>query len=132
VYEYQPNQQEDIMKVAIIPADDTKPIRFTEIENTLAAKQKIVDGYIEAVRLRANEYGAVAMDFYCNEEFLYREDLEPNMRASAMYLFSFGAKNVICGDVVCIGGVGPDGEDLPLNAEQEAFLKFCFTLTTED
>lgn len=120
------------MKVAIIPADETMPIRFTEIDNTLEAKQKIVDGYIEAVRLRDNEHGSVAMDFYCNEEFLYREDLEPNMRASALYLFSFGAKNIICGDVVCIGGVGPHGEDLPLSDKQEAFLRFCFTLTVDE
>jgi hypothetical protein len=119
------------MRVAIIPADDTKPIRFTEIENTLAAKQQIVDGYIEAVRLLDNEHGAVAMDFYCNEEFLYREDLEPNMRASALYLFSFGAKNVICGDVVCIGGVDAEGNDLPLSQKQEDFLKFCFILTED-
>lgn len=120
------------MKVAIIPADDTLPIRFTEIENTLAAKQKIVDGYIEAVRLRDNEEGSVAMDFYCNEEFLYREDLEPNMRASALYLFSFGAPNIICGDVVCIGGVDDEGNDLPLSEKQIEFLRFSFLLTTED
>lgn len=120
------------MKVAIIPADDTLPIRFTEIENTLAAKQKIVDGYIEAVRLRANEHGMVSMDYYCNEEFLYREDLEPNMRASSLYLFSFGEPNIICGDVVCIGGVDARGNDLPLNEKQINFLKASFILTTED
>lgn len=120
------------MKVAIIPADDTMPIRFTDIPNTLEAKQKIVDGYIEAVRLRDNELGAVALDFYCNEEFLYREDLAPNMRASALYLFSFGDKNVICGDVVCIGGVDRYGNDLPLNTKQEEFLKFCFILTVDE
>lgn len=119
------------MRVAIIPADDTKPVLFTDMPDTLEAKQKVVDGYIEAVRLRANEQGAVAMDFYCNEEFLYREDLEPNMRASALYLFSFGAKNIICGDVVCIGGVDSHGSDKPLSKEQEDFLKFCFILTAE-
>lgn len=120
------------MKVAIIPADETMPIRFTEIENTLEAKQKIVDGYIEAVRLRANKHGCIAMDFYCNEEFLYREDLQPNMRASALYLYSFYDKNVICGDVVCIGGVGPHGEDLPLSDEQVEFLRRTFILTVDE
>jgi hypothetical protein len=120
------------MRVAIIPADDTKPVLFTDIPNTLEAKQKIVDGYIEAVRLRDNDHGAVAMDFYCNEEFLYREDLENNMRASALYLLSFGVRNIIGGDVVCIGGVDAHGNDKPLSQKQEDFLKFCFTLTAED
>lgn len=119
------------MRVAIIPAEDTEPVLFTDIPNTLEAKQKIVDGYIEAVRLRDNEHGSVAMDFYCNEEFLYRPDLAPNMRASALYLFSFGVKNIIGGDVVCIGGVDQYGNDKPLSKKQEEFLKLCFTLTAE-
>lgn len=120
------------MKVAIIPADETMPIRFTDIPDTLEAKQKIVDGYIEAVRLRDNDLGCVAMDYYCNEEFLFRDDLENNMRASALYLFSFGVPNIIKGDVVCIGGVDKHGNDMPLSEKQERFLKENFTLTVDE
>jgi Domain of unknown function (DUF3846) len=114
------------IRVAIIRADESQPVEFTEIENTLAAKQHIVDGYIEAVRLRDNQYGSMAMDFYCNEEFLYREDLEANRRASALYLLSFMAVNYIGGDVVCIGGVDQHGNDKGLSREQEDHLKKLF------
>lgn len=114
------------MKVAIIPADETQPVQFTEIENTLAAKQQIVDGYIEAVRLRDNEYGSVAMDYYCNEEGLYREDLEFNRRASALYMLSFSAPGYIKGDVVCIGGVDKHGNDMDLTQKQQDRLRILF------
>jgi hypothetical protein len=114
------------IRVAIIPADDIEPIQFTEIENTLKAKQKIVDGYIEAIRLIDNQSGSMAMDYYCNEEFLYRPDLEVNYRASALYLLSFGEVNRIFGDVVCIGGVDQHGNDKGLSKKQEAHLRKLF------
>jgi hypothetical protein len=114
------------IKVAIIPSDDIKPIEFVEIENTLEAKQKIVDGRIEAVRLRDSEQGSVAMDFYCNDEFLFRDDLEPNYRAIALYIVSFNTMGLIKGDVVCIGGVDQHGNDKGLNAKQEKYLKVMF------
>jgi hypothetical protein len=120
------------MRVAIIPADDTMPIRITTIENTLEAKQKIVDGYIEAIRLEDNEWGSMRMDMYCNEEFLYRTDFTENMRASALWLFSTRVPQVIWGDTVLIGGVGPTGEDLPLSDDQVAYLKKTFILTTDE
>lgn len=114
------------MKVAIIPADTSKPVEFTEIPNTLEAKQKIVDGYIEAVRLRDNEYGSMAMDYYCNEEFLYREDLEFNRRASALYMLSFSTAGRIFGDVVVIGGVDAHGNDKDLSESQANHLRTLF------
>lgn len=112
--------------VAIIPADLTKPIQFTEIEDTLAAKQKIVDGSIEAVRLRDNPHGSMAMDYYCNDEFLYRDDLEENIRASALYLISFYTPGYIKGDIVVIGGVDERGNDKPLSDKQAEHLRFLF------
>lgn len=114
-----------MIKVAIIPADEDKPVEYKEIENTLAAKQKIVDGYIEAVRLR-DTADSVAMDYYCNEEFLFREDLEFNRRASALYIMSFYAAGYIKGDVVVIGGVDEHGNEKGLNAKQEAHLRSLF------
>jgi hypothetical protein len=117
------------MRVAIIPADDTLPIRITEIENTLAAKQKIVDGLIEVGRLEDNELGSVAMDLYWNEEFLYREDFEFNGRASALYLLSFPLFEEpvkIFGDVIAIGGIDKAGNDVGLTDAQVAQIQKCF------
>lgn len=115
-----------MIKVAIIPADETKRVEFKEIEGTLTEYQQIVDGYIEAVRLRDNGDQSVAMDFYCNEEFLYREDLKPNLRATALYILSFNAQNLIGGDVVCVGGVDAHGNTKGLNKKQEAHLRKLF------
>lgn len=114
------------IKVAIIPADIDMPMQFTEIENTLEAKQKIVDGYIEAVRLRSNDHGMVAMDMYCNEEFLYRDDLGENLRAMALYMYSFLSVNELRGDVVLIGGVDGEGDDIGLTEAQQEFLRKTF------
>ena len=114
------------IKVAIIPADIEVPMRFTELENTLEAKQKIVDGYIEAVRLRENDHGMIAMDMYCNEEFLYRDDLGENLRAMALYMYSFLSVNELRGDVVLIGGVDEEGDDIGLTEAQQDFLRRTF------
>jgi Domain of unknown function (DUF3846) len=114
------------IRVAIIRADEGQPVEFTDIESSLKAYQKIVDGYIEAVRLRDNEYGSMAFDYYCNEDFLSREDLEFNRRASALYMLSFSAPGYIKGDVVCIGGVDKNGNDKGLSKAQEEHLKKLF------
>lgn len=114
------------IKVAIIPADIQVPIRFTEIENTLEAKQKLVDGRIEAVRLRANEHGMLAMDMYCNDEFLFRDDLGENLRAMALYMYSFYDVNELRGDMVVIGGIDKEGHDVGLSEAQQDFLRRTF------
>lgn len=115
-----------IIKVAIIPADIAEPIQFTEIENTLEAKQKLVDGRIEAVRLRANEHGMLAMDMYCNDEFLFRDDLGENLRAMALYMYSFYSVNELRGDMVVIGGIDKEGHDIGLSEAQQDFLRRTF------
>lgn len=115
-----------IIRVAVIPADIDEPIRFEDIPNTLQAKQKIVDGYIEAIRLRANEHGMLDMDMYCNEESLYRDDLGENVRAIALYLYSFYTINDLRGDMVIIGGIDKDGHDIGLSDEQQEFLQKTF------
>jgi hypothetical protein len=113
-------------KIAIIPADHSKPVEFREVEKTdLKLYQGIVDGYIEAVRLRESGK-SVAMDFYCNEDFLSRPDLEFNDRASLLYLLSFSAFGNIHGDVVCIGGVDQHGNDKGLSPRQERHLRNLF------
>jgi hypothetical protein len=115
------------MKIAVIPADDTQPIEIKDVETNLSFYQQIVDGNIEAVRLVDNENGAVAMDMYVNEEFLFRDDLEANMRASALYLLSFRTANVLYGDAVLIGGVDARGNDKGLSKKQVNHIKLCFT-----
>jgi hypothetical protein len=115
------------MKIAIIPADDTQPIEIKDVETNLRVYQQIVDGLIEAVRLVDNEHGSVAMDMYVNEEYLARSDLEPNMRASALYLISFHTANVLYGDAVLIGGVDARGNDKGLSKKQVDHIKLCFT-----
>ena len=123
--------KQDTIAVAIIPADITEPMRFTEIENTLEAKQKIVDGYIEAIRLRSNDQGMIAMDMYCNEEFLYRDDFGENLRAMALWLMSFWDVNDIRGDVVVIGGIDAEGNDVGLSDKQKEFLRKTFDRDSE-
>lgn len=121
----------ETIAVAIIPADIQMPIRFTEIENTLEAKQKLVDGWIEAIRLRENQHGMIAMDMYCNEEFLYREDLGENLRAMALYMMSFYTVNDIRGDVILIGGIDAEGNDVGLSEAQQEFLRKTFDKSRE-
>jgi hypothetical protein len=123
--------KQDTITVAIIPADIQVPMRITEIPNTLEAKQKIVDGYIEAIRLRTNNHGMIAMDMYCNEEFLYRDDFGENLRAMALYLMSFYDVNDIRGDVVVIGGIDAEGDDVGLSEAQQEFLRKTFDKSTE-
>jgi hypothetical protein len=119
------------IKVAIIPADETKEVEYKEIENTLKAKQQIVGGLIEAVRLR--EHGqSVAMDFYCNDDFHSLENPQFNRRASLLYTLSFGMKGYICGDVVVIGGVDQHGNDKGLGPRQERHLRGLFDLDADD
>jgi hypothetical protein len=113
------------IKVAVIPADHRKPVEFKEIESSLKAYQEIVGGYIEAVRLP--EHGqSVAMDFYCNEDFLSRPDLEVNDRASLLYTLGFKSQGYIRGDVVCIGGVDKHGNVKGLSPRQERHLRNLF------
>lgn len=112
------------MLVAIIPADQELPIEFKEIESGLSAYQKIVGGYIEAVRLIDSPL-SVAMDYYCNEDFL-AEQLPFNPRATLLYFLSFEVQGYICGDVVCIGGVDRYGNDVGLSERQAQHLRDLF------
>lgn len=112
------------MLVAIIPADDDLPMEFKEIESGLSAYQKIVGGYIEAVRLTDGPL-SVAMDYYCNEDGL-AEQLPLNRRATLLYYLSFGVQGYIVGDVVCIGGVDRYGNDKPLSVRQADHLRDLF------
>jgi hypothetical protein len=112
------------MRVAIIPADQDLPVRFEDIEPGLASYQKIVGGYIEAVRLVDGPL-SVAMDYYCNEDFL-AEQLPYNARATLLYFLSFEVQGYICGDVVCIGGVDRYGNDVGLSEKQAQHLRDLF------
>jgi hypothetical protein len=111
------------MKVAIIPVDIEQPIEFKEIEGTLQDFQKIVGGYIEAVRLRDNEV-SVALDYYCNEDFYSLEDENNprNGRASMLYELSFRYPGHIMGPVVCVGGVDDHGNTVGLSEAQVTHL----------
>ena len=109
------------MRVAIIPADTEKRIEFKDIESKLSEYQKIVGGYIEAVRLVDNNV-SVAMDYYVNEDGI-AEGLPYNERATRLYELSFGVRGYILGDAVAIGGIDQYGNDKGLSAAQETHLK---------
>jgi hypothetical protein len=113
------------MRVAIIPADDNEPVTFKDIESTLKEYQKIVGGYIEAVRLRDRPGLSVAMDYYINEDGLGM-GLPFNPRATLLYELSFKMRGLIVGDAVCIGGVDEEGIDVGLNEIQESHLRTLF------
>jgi hypothetical protein len=68
---------------------------------------------------------------YCNEEFLYRDDLGENLRAVALWMYSFLYLNDIRGDVVCIGGIDKEGYDVGLSTEQQEFLRKTFDKSRE-
>jgi hypothetical protein len=114
-----------LSRVAIIPADDSIPVTFKELELTLKEYQKIVGGYIEAVRLRDRPGLSVQMDYYINEDGLGMQ-LPFNPRATLLYELSFKARGFIVGDAVCIGGVDAEGNDVGLNEKQEAHLRMLF------
>lgn len=76
--------------------------------NELAQLQSAVDGYIEAVPL-----GDVMM--WVNEEFVFRQELLPNLLASAFYS-EVGGTRPIFGTIVLTGGTDPEGYTLGLTA----------------
>lgn len=77
-------------------------------DNELAQLQSAVDGYIEPVAL-----GDVVM--WVNEEFVFRQDLLPNLLASAFFS-EVGGTRPIFGTVVLTGGTDPEGYTLGLSA----------------
>jgi len=93
-------------------------IQIVDIENTLEALQKAVDGYIETVYLDSNK--AVML---VNEEGLLR-GMSPNPFASAI------AGTVIVGPAIIIGVDGEEFTDVPEDIIKEIVHLFG-TMETE-
>lgn len=109
-------------EVLVIPADITKPCSL-QIVSTLEEMQKLVGGYIEAVRVDMGRVRdprlpiGVRFDFaatlYVNEEFRFYPELVENYRASQLYPWSGG----IYGDAFLAGPTDMAGNDMPVNKD---------------
>jgi hypothetical protein len=100
------------MKAVILKIDGTTSVAEFKSETSYAALSIAVGGYIERVRLLAHN-----IEMYLNEEGKIHR-LPINEKATALWVASYGETDVICGDVVLIGLVDPEGENESLTDEQ--------------
>lgn len=108
------------MQVAIIPADNTQPIRFEDITSSLEALQGAVGGDVQVVGLR--EY---SMNMYLNENGKL-EGLPTNLRATVLCTWaeSLRSDDYINGDAVVLGPVDEEeGVDTGLTEVQLDWLR---------
>lgn len=96
--------------VVITPELEMSVIDISDNDLVLKQLQSAVDGYIEAVPL-----GDVMM--WVNEEFIFRQDLLPNLLASALFS-EVGGTRPIFGTVVLTGGTDPEGYSLGLTTQE--------------
>ncbi len=97
------------IEVAIV--EPNKPARFEKITNTLEAKQKIVGGYIEVIRMDG-------FDIIINEEGKLI-DLEPNFGI-------YGGMDYVAGTAIFAGVNYEKGEFKSLNEVQKTLIKRNF------
>src|SRR5256885_14011498 len=92
----------------VIPADPREPIRLEQFaRGDLAAKQRLVGGYIEVGRL-----SSPSALLYRNEEGK-PHGLPPNARATALWWvhdIRFSGHDVVLGDAFVLGPPSTDGE----------------------
>lgn len=87
--------------------------------------QKSVDGYVQAIDLPAEQLDSVFVSMWLNEEGKF-SGLGVNQLATQLWNRSYGATDVIVGDVVLTGGTDEDGETLELTHEQIQHLLGLF------
>ncbi|GAA4035035.1 hypothetical protein GCM10023063_19220 [Arthrobacter methylotrophus] len=106
------------MKVAIIPADNTKPIIVQNIDPGLGSLQHLVGGDVELVGLRSLD-----MNMYLNEEGKLMS-LPRNHRATVLCQQSQAIRidDYICGDAVIVGPFDGEGGDTDLSDVQQRLL----------
>jgi hypothetical protein len=96
------------MKTALrINVDFTTEILDLEVDS-LTQLQEAVGGLIQAVDLYDN------LTLWCNEEGKLINGMQPNVIGTHMWEKSFGATDVIMGDVVFTGGTDDEGDNLAL------------------
>lgn len=107
------------MQAAIIPADNTQPIRFEQITPDLGTFQSLAGGDIQLVALRP-----YSMNMYLNENGKL-EALPANHRATVLCHWSeaIPADDFICGDAVLVGPIDDDGEETGLADVQVDWLR---------
>jgi hypothetical protein len=107
------------MQAAIIPADNTKPIRFEDIEPAETLSD-LVGGDFQLVGLRP-----YSMNLYVNENGKL-ERLPVNLRATVLcnWAEAIRADDYINGDAVVLGPINDDaGVDTGLADVQKAWLQ---------
>lgn len=107
------------MQAAIIPADNTQPIRFEDIEPA-EALSALVGGDFQLVGLRL-----YSMNMYLNENGKL-EGLPTNLRATVLcnWAKAIRADDYINGDAVVFGPIDDDkGEDTGLADVQQEWLR---------
>jgi hypothetical protein len=96
------------MKTALrINTDFTTEILDLEADS-LEQLQDAVGGLVQAVDLYDN------LTLWCNEEGKLINGMQPNVIGTHMWEKSFGATDVIMGDVVFTGGTDDEGDNLAL------------------
>lgn len=113
----------------VIPADRREPIRLEQFApNDLAAKQRLVSGHIEVVRLN---YPSALL--YMNEEGKLR-DLPTNTRATALWWvhdIRYLAADHIQGDAFVLGMPNEDGESTSVPDDLVQLLLHTSEYTTQ-
>jgi hypothetical protein len=106
------------MKIAIVPADTTKPIIVQNIDPELENIQHLVGGDVEAVDLRSH-----GMTMYSNEDSKFA-GLPLNQRATVLAHLSHSIRtdDYIAGDAVIFGPSDEDGADTDLSDIQQRLL----------
>ena len=96
------------MKTALrINTDFTTEILDLEVDS-LEQLQGAVGGLVQAADLYDN------LTLWCNEEGKLINGMQPNVIGTHMWEKSFGATDVIMGDVVFTGGTDDEGDNLAL------------------
>ena len=97
-------------KIKVLIVEPTKKPRVAEIENTLAAEQKIVEGYIEACYPFADEIAII-----CNEEGKL-SGMQGNRRLG---------KDIIAGPFFIVGEDGDEFRSLTDEETKENLKRFA-------
>jgi hypothetical protein len=96
------------MKTALrINTDFTTEILDLEVDS-LTQLQEAVGGLVQAADLRDD------LTLWCNEEGKLINGMQVNSIATHLWERSFGATDIIMGDVVFTGGTDDEGDNLPL------------------
>lgn len=119
------------MKIAVIPADGTAPIRFEEVHDSLKLLQENVGGKPSGVRLPAAASQQSEIILYSNENGS-ESGLPRNHRATMIYQIALRRSDVdLYGDVVAYGSEDSDGNRFGLEEAQVKDLERIQRLTED-